>query len=284
MNTTKKRKIAIVGLSKKEEIWDFLENLKKYEAKYNLEINHFIYSSKEFHLYNTISVDFNPEDYLAAISVGGDGTFLYVSRVFAGTDIPIFGINFGQLGFNTNIEVKEFDFYFENFLENKAIFDYKTLLEVKIEGIEEKYLVLNEGVISHTGISRMIRLKVDLEGHSVCDFRGDGLIVSSPTGSTAYNLSAGGPIVHPAVDAFTVCPICPHTLAIRPFIIPFSETIHIKIEESSAKAQITLDGQKIIELNSGQRISFKKSEKKIKFIKSQRNFYEVLKLKLGWVV
>ncbi|MCK4796861.1 MAG: NAD(+)/NADH kinase, partial [Spirochaetes bacterium] len=146
------------------------------------------------------------------------------------------------------------------------------------------YVVLNEGVISHSGISRMIRLKVDLEGHSLCDFRGDGLIISSPTGSTAYNLSAGGPILHPSVDAFVVCPICPHTLAIRPYIIPFDEVINIKVEESSSQPQITLDGQKIILLEIGQKIIFKKSKKKVKIVIGSKNFSEILKLKLGWVV
>ncbi|HOV15680.1 MAG TPA: NAD(+)/NADH kinase [Spirochaetota bacterium] len=278
------RKIAVVGLSKKIGIFEFIKNIKKYETQYNFETEEFIYSNKEFNLYDVLSpVNFNPNDYFAAISVGGDGTFLYTSRVFAGTEIPVLGVNIGQLGFNTNIELKDFDYYFENFLNNKVEFDYKSMLDVQIEGDDKIYNVLNEGVISHTGISRMIRLKVDLEGHCIYDFRGDGLIISSPTGSTAYNLSAGGPILHPDVDAFSLCPICPHTLAIRPFIIPFCEKLIISILESSTQPQITLDGQKIILLDIGQKIVFKKSTKKTKTIKSDKNFYEILKLKLGWL-
>ena len=118
----------------------------------------------------------------------------------------------------------------------------------------------------------------------LCDFRGDGLIISSPTGSTAYNLSAGGPILHPSVDAFVLTPICPMTLAIRPFIIPFDKSVNIRIEESSSTSQITLDGQKIISLKVGQGIKIKKSENKIKIIKGHKNFSEVLKIKLGWMV
>jgi NAD+ kinase len=279
------KKIAVIGVSKKEEIWNFIKNLSTYEKKYNLKFEPFIHSTKEFNLYDKLTEDpINLNDYIAAISIGGDGTFLYTSRVFAGSNIPVFGVNLGQLGFNTNIEIKEFDFYFEQFMNNKVDYDYKNLLDIKIEGDNCVYSVLNEGVISHTGIARMIRLKVELEGHSICDFRGDGLIVSSPTGSTAYNLSAGGPILHPLVDAFVICPICPHTLAIRPFIIPFTETIHICVEESLAQPQLTLDGQKSILLHIGQKITFKKSDKKVKVVQSKNNFPEILKMKLGWMV
>ncbi len=278
------KRIAIVGLEK-NGVWNFFKNLSIYKEKYNINIEPFIYSHKDRDLYDSLEEKgFKPSDFSAAVSVGGDGTFLYTSRVFAGTDVAIFGVNKGHLGFNTNIEEKEFEEYFKDFLENKAKFDYKNLLDVIIEGDSTNYVVLNEGVISHSGISRMIRLKVDLEGHSLCDFRGDGLIISSPTGSTAYNLSAGGPILHPSVDAFVVCPICPHTLAIRPYIIPFDEVINIKVEESSSQPQITLDGQKIILLEIGQKIIFKKSKKKVKIVIGSKNFSEILKLKLGWVV
>ena len=156
-------------------------------------------------------------------------------------------------------------------------------MDIIIEDKNETYQVVNDGVISHTGISRMISLKVELKGETIYNFRGDGLIISSPTGSTAYNLSAGGPILHPFLDAYVICPICPHTLAIRPFIVPFSEDIHILIQESSAQSQITLDGQKIIILNIGEKIIFKKSEKFVKVVKF-RNFSEILKTKLGWIV
>ena len=248
------KKVAIIGLEKKKEIFDFISNFKKY----NIDFDAFIRTEKDFELYDKLNdKNIDITQYMCALSLGGDGTFLHTSRIFAGTDIPIMGINLGRFGFNTTIEIKDFDIIFKNFLENKVEYEYKKLLDVEIEKEKEIYSVLNEGVISHTGISRMIRLKVEVEGQSVCDFRGDGLIISSPTGSTAYNLSAGGPILHPSVDAYVICPICPHTLAIRPYIMPFSENIHITVEESTAQPQITLDGQKIIILNIGQKIVFK---------------------------
>lgn len=280
------KKIAVVGLDKRDNIDDFLESLENLEKKYRISFEKFIYTDNDFDLYNILNKKHTllKDEFCAAVSIGGDGTFLYTSRVFAGTDIPIFGVNIGQLGFNTNIEVSDFESYLKSFLEGKICFDYKSLLEATVEGEKGSYEVLNEGVVSHTGISRMIRLKVDLEGHSVCDFKGDGLIVSSPTGSTAYNLSAGGPILHPSVDSFVITPICPHTLAIRPYIVPFSETITIKIEESKAQPQITLDGQKIILLDINQKIIFKKSNKSVKVVRGSKNFSEILKMKLGWMV
>ncbi len=277
------KKIAIVGLEKNDSS-DLFNNIQQFKKKYDIELISFFYKDKFQDLYDELEEKgYEPADFIAAISIGGDGTFLYTSRVFAGTDVAIFGINKGRLGFNTNIDENEFNVFFKGFLDGKVEFEYKTLLDINIEN-HPTYVVLNEGVISHTGISRMIRLKVFLEDHPLCNFRGDGLIISSPTGSTAYNLSAGGPILHPQVDAFVVCPICPHTLAIRPLIIPFDEQINVIVEESQSQPQITLDGHKVVLLNIGERIVFKKSNKKVKIIKGNKNFTEILEEKLGWMV
>jgi NAD+ kinase len=279
--------VAVIGLEK-NNVWDFYKKLENYRKKYGLEFIPFIYSDKDKAVYdNYESLEYKgykPEDFCAALSVGGDGTFLYTSRVFAGTEVPIFGINKGHLGFNTSIEENEFDPYFQNFMEGKSGFEYKVFLSVKVQGESSEHIVLNDGVISYSGISRTIRLKIFIGDVSVCDFRGDGLIISSPTGSTAYNLSAGGPILHPSVNAFVLCPICPLTLAIRPYIVPFEEIINIKIEQSTRSPQLTLDGQKIIILETGQTVTFKKSDKTVKIIKSKRTFSEILEKKLGWKV
>ncbi len=279
--------IALVGLESrelKETIVDVVNSLSKL---YGFIVQTFFYSNKDFNLYDSlVEKGFVPEDFAAVVSLGGDGTFLYTSRIFAGTEVPVFGVNIsGKMGFNTGIEITEFGELFRDFMESRCEFDYKGLLDVLIDGKEpKKYLVLNEGVISHTGISRMIKLKVDLEKHSLLNFMGDGLIVSSPTGSTAYNLSAGGPILHPELGAFVICPICPHAFGIRPFIIPFGESIYIRVEEAYTNSQITLDGQKIVYLEPGQTVIFRESAKKIKVVRGRTNFIERLKSKLGWVV
>ncbi len=278
------RKIAIIGLEK-NNVWDFFNSLENIKKKYKVDFIPFIYSNKEHDLYDELEgKDYKPADFEAVVSVGGDGTFLYTSRVFAGTDVAIFGVNKGHLGFNTNIEEAEFEKYFIKYLEDKIKYTYKNLLEVFIENNPKSYLALNDGVITFAGISRTIRLKVYVGDNPICDYRGDGLIVSSPTGSTGYNLSAGGPILHPSVNAFVVSPICPLTMVIRPYIIPFDEEINIIVETPSSHAQITLDGQKIINLNIGQKIKFKKSEKSVKIVQGSKVFGEILKIKLGWMV
>jgi len=155
-------KIAIVALEKKLNIPEFMARISLLGEKYNIEFETFFYSNKDFDLYNILHRERKDvgKEFSAAFSVGGDGTFLYTSRVFAGLDIPIFGINMGRLGFNTNIEINDLEEYLKKFIDGEALFDYKALLEVDVEGENEIFTVLNEGVISHTGISRMIRMKV----------------------------------------------------------------------------------------------------------------------------
>jgi len=281
------KKIALICHNKKSQIpfvKKQLDVLKSYEKKYSFELKLFIYDDEN--LYDKLSWSDKAfdDDFIAAISLGGDGTFLYSARIMAGREIPIFGVNMGKLGFNTTIEMNEIGKYITMFFEGNLGFEYKTLLSITIDGEKDEFLALNDGVISHVGISRIIRIAVDIDDVSICDFVGDGLIVSSPTGSTAYNLSAGGPILHPKVEAFVVSPICPHTLAIRPFLVPFNGVIKITVKESKANPQITLDGQKAILLNIGQKIFFRKSDKNIKIVKSGKTFPEILKTKLNWTI
>ncbi len=276
------KKFAIIGFDEKTSIHVFIEKIKKLSEKLNFKCDYFIYSKKDFNLYDKLYDNQIINCYDAAISIGGDGTFLYTSRIFAGTDIPVFGVNLSNLGFNTRIEIDEIEQYILNFLENRLECEYRDILEVSIGNSNETYCVINDGVISHTGISRMIRLKVSLNDEPVYNFNGDGIIISTSIGSTAYNLSAGGPILHPSVKAIAMSPICAHTLAIRPYIIPINEIITIEVLQSSAQPQITLDGQKTIILTPGEKIFFKNSHKKIKIIKTVKSFSEILKDKLGW--
>jgi len=278
------KKIAVIGLEK-NNVWDFFKKISHLGKKYDVDFIPFIYTQNDRKYYDTLQDEkSDPREFFCAISVGGDGTFLYTSRVFAGTDIPVFGVNKGHLGFNTNIEETEFESYFKDFMEGKSEFDYKFLMDVSIEGEKGKYLVLNEGVISYSGISRTIKLRVEIKNNKIINnYRGDGLIISTPTGSTGYNLSSQGPILHPSVNAFVLCPICPLTLALRPYILPSDEIIYIHVEESSSQPQMTLDGQKIIMLKTGQKIIFKKSEKNVKIIKGSKTFSEILEKKLHWM-
>ncbi len=278
------KNFLLIGLTDKDNVNKFADYMHVKSEEFHFKFDKYLYSKNDFLLYDKLGRGFNPLDYDAVVSVGGDGTFLFTSRVFAGTDVPVFGVNSSRLGFNTRIELSEIESYLRSFMQDKSKFEYKDLLDISIDGEPQKYTVLNEGVISHTGISRMIRLNVFLNDDPIYDFRGDGLIISTSTGSTAYNLSAGGPILHPSVDAIALSPICPHTLAIRPYILPNDRCVNIIVKESTTQPQLTLDGQKIILLNVNQNISFKKSEKTVKIVKSDKSFSYILKDKLGWTV
>lgn len=278
------KKIALIGL-KKNNVWDFYEKIKNFKEEYNVEVIPFIYEKNDRQYYDKLhNQSIRPEDFICAVSVGGDGTFLYTARVFAGTDIPIFGINKGHLGFNTNLEEEEFEEYFKKFLEGNVEYENKFLLDVLINDSKESNIALNDGVISYSGISRTIKLKVEIKNNIIFkNFRGDGLIISTPTGSTAYNLSSQGPILHPEVNAFVICPICPLTLAIRPFIVPSNDVITVTVDESVSECQLTLDGQKIIMLKTHDRVIFKKSKKNVKIVKGSKSFSEILEKKLHWM-
>lgn len=276
------KKLAVVGFKEKRNVLSFVQQLENLKQRYPFNFDLFLYEKRDFELYDILGEEVNIKKYDAAISIGGDGTFLYTARIFAGSHQPIFGVNIGRIGFNAKIEIKDFEFYLKSWLEETLEYEYVDLLDVKIDQHEKIFTVVNEGVISHNGISRIIHLKVSSQGHLIYDFRGDGVIVSTSTGSTAYNLSAGGPILHPSVKAISLSPICAHTLAIRPYIIPIEEGVTIEIAASSVSPQLTLDGQKTILLTHGEKIIFKKSKKNIKIVKTKKIFSEILKEKLGW--
>ena len=277
------KKIAIIGFNKRSYLDKFLATADKLSEKYDVSFEKFLYGSKDFHYYDKLPVvgERSKTDHFdAAVSIGGDGTFLYTARVFAGTDIPIFGVNNGQLGFNTTIEIDEFEHFFADFLDDKAQYEYKETLEIGVN--DDKFLVVNDAVISHAGISRIITLDLSIGDECISKIKGDGLNISTPTGSTAYNLSAGGPILHPSVESFVLTPICAHTLAIRPFIVPYKEILSVKIKDSNVQPQLTLDGHKIIFLQKNQTVTVRKSDKSVKIVKGGKNFTQILNKKLGW--
>ncbi len=279
------KKIAVIGFNKKNNLGNFLLNLDNLGKKYDITFQKFIYGTKDFYYYDRLpspNGNMNLDRFDAAVSIGGDGTFLYTGRVFAGTDIPIFGVNNGQLGFNTPIEIGAFENALKSFVDKTLQYEYKSLLEITIN--QDKFNVINDAVISHAGISRIVTLELTVGNVELSKIRGDGLIISTPTGSTAYNLSAGGPILHPTVDSYVITPICPHTFAIRPFIVPMNEILRVKIKDTSAQPQITLDGHKIIFLEKNQDITIKKSDKNIKTVKGSKTFTQILNKKLGWTI
>lgn len=222
-----------------------------------------------------------------ALSVGGDGTLLYCAGLVAGNDIPILAINLGTFGFITEVSKNEWQEVYEKYVSGKISVGRRIMLDVKVLREEKEVGVfrgLNDGVIITSGIARLVRLDAYLSETYIGRYRADGIIIATPTGSTAYSLSAGGPILHPEMEALIISPICPFSLSHRPLVVPAGEYIEIVVEEKQRTTlNLTVDGQELFVLKPKDRVIFQKSDHYTYIINSdKRNFYEVLRTKLNW--
>ena len=220
------------------------------------------------------------------ISLGGDGTLLSAARAFAQTETPILGVNLGSLGFLTEVPLSELYTALEAWIAGTAIIDTRSLLhaELRREGkLVNEWDALNDVVLSKGAIARMGEFAVELDGQFVARFRADGVIVSTPTGSTAYTLAADGPILMPSVDAMVLTAICPHLLTIRPIVFPGGSEVCVAVDVVPHETYLTVDGQEAIELLLGDRILCRKSERKVHLLRLHPNgLFNVLRSKLSW--
>ena len=222
------------------------------------------------------------------VVLGGDGTLLAMAARIAqaGRDIPILGVNFGSLGFLTEIRVDELTPSLERVLAGTATFDERAMLAAtahKTTGEIDARVALNDVVFTKGALSRMIELSVWVDGGFVTRVKADGLIVASATGSTAYNMAAGGPIVHPTVDALVLTPIAPHTLTNRPVVIPGRADVEVRMEGgATADVFVTYDGQSGYPIEQGDRVRVRKSERVLRLVTPARSYFEVLREKLKW--
>ena len=231
-----------------------------------------------------------PSEVDLVIVLGGNGTLLAMAARIAksGRDVPILGVNFGSLGFLTEIRIDELTPSLERVLDGTASFDERAMLAAdayrKGQQVDSR-LVLNDVVFTKAALSRMIELSVSVSGEFVTRVKADGLIVASATGSTGYNLAAGGPIVHPIVDALVLTPIAPHTLTNRPVVIPGSATVEVRAHANGAPEDIfvTYDGQSGYPLHEGDIVQVRKSERLLRLVNAPaRGYFEVLREKLKW--
>jgi NAD+ kinase len=217
--------------------------------------------------------------------LGGDGTLLAMADIIvhSGHDVPILGVNFGSLGFLTEITHPELYGALDSTMNGRIDYDERMMLRGTVGAVSR--VALNDIVFTRTALSRMIDLAVTVGEQFVTSVKADGLIVASPTGSTAYNLAAGGPIVHPAMDAIVLTPIAPHTLTNRPIVIPAEREIRVRAGVANAGAEIyaTFDGQHGFALAEGDEVSITRSPKPVRLVRSStRNYFEVLREKLKW--
>ncbi|VYU62222.1 NAD(+) kinase [Clostridium tertium] len=218
------------------------------------------------------------------IVLGGDGTILSVARGINGKlDVPILGINIGNLGFLSSIELSDIDLAFKKLKASEYSIQERILLTSNIpkEINKGQSLALNDIVISRGSLSRMIRFQIFIDGKRYYNFKGDGLIVATPTGSTAYSFSAGGPFVYPTVDAITLTPICAHTTGIQPIVLNSNSNIEVKVENNEEEFNIIFDGQKAIRYVNEATICIKKAEEHANIILfDDYDYFKVLRAKI----
>ncbi len=220
------------------------------------------------------------------IVLGGDGTLLAAARALHGHAIPILAVNLGGLGFLTSVTLDELYPVLESVIDGKHRTTNRMMLDAEIVHANkpsEMQCALNDAVANKAALARMLDFDVAVDGNHVGRYRADGLIVATPTGSTAYSLAAGGPIIHPALDAFVITPICPHMLTNRPLVVPDTAKVELDFVELGEPVFLTLDGQVGFQLEPKDRVIITKSASKVTFVSPPRlTYYEILRSKLRW--
>jgi NAD+ kinase len=229
---------------------------------------------------------FDPaEIYHLVVVLGGDGTLLSVARSLQ-SEVPLLGVNLGNLGFLTEVRRAELYPVILRVLAGDFEVERRALLDVTLRreaGEELTYRVLNDAVIAKSALARIIELTLRVDGRRVTSYRSDGLIIATPTGSTAYNLSADGPILNPLLPVIVLTPICPHTLSQRPIVVPESAVIDVSLVTEEEEVYLTLDGQEGTHLEAGDRIRVRRSRSAVQLVKvAERTFYDSLRDKLRW--
>ena len=220
------------------------------------------------------------------IVLGGDGTLLAAARVFARIGVPILSVNLGALGFLTEVRLTDLYKHLEAFATNCCVIDSRAMLHTELwrdEKLHREHDVLNDVVIAKGAIARMGQFSVEIDGQLAASFRADGVIVATPTGSTAYSLAAGGPVLIPGVDTLIVTPICPHQLTLRPFVVPGKSQIQVHVEGVPDQTFLTVDGQEAVQMRVGDELRCRRSDYCVKLIRLNHNgFFDVLRQKLKW--
>jgi NAD+ kinase len=220
----------------------------------------------------------------AVVVLGGDGTFLSVTRGCPAS-VPVGGVNLGTLGFLTEHAPERTFELLDDLLAGRAEVERRQRLQVEVAGGngERSYQVLNDVVITKAALARIVSIAVDVDGEFLTRYRGDGLILATPTGSTAYNLSAGGPIVHPALSALLITPICSHTLTDRPLVVPPASRVRAYLEAGEAEVYLTLDGQRGFPFTPGMSVAVSRSAEPLSLVRERSSgFFSILHKKLKW--
>lgn len=281
------RTIGIISKPKKEEIRQIVPPLirwleeRKVKALIDQETGSMLDMADQ-----SISRNELPSQVDMILVLGGDGTLLAAARVIDKRKVPILAINLGALGFLTGTALEEMYTAFEEVLAGKAKRQRRAQMQADVIRAGEtisRFRALNDVVMNKAAIARILDFDVSIDGGYVASYRADGLILSTPTGSTAYSLAAGGPVVDPSVDALLITPICAHTLSNRPLVVPDSVTIEATIKTPRESVFLTVDGQVGVALRTDDTVRVSKSEHSVELIvPSRQTYFDVLRQKLNW--
>jgi NAD+ kinase len=280
------QRIAVLGKHDDARVAEPMATLLAHLTKRDLEL---LTSDAAQHSFSATRL---PEDKIAAvadliIAIGGDGTILYTARLASDHNVPLLGINRGRLGFLADITPDEMLVSVDQVQDGHYLQDSRLQLEARLtraDGSTVIAVALNDVVLSRTETGRMVDFETRIGDHYGNTHAGDGLIIATPTGSTAYSLSCGGPIIEPQLDAIVVVPICPHTLTDRPIVIPAAQSIDVRLlERDGTKAEITVDGLAFSEIEPDDRLRIAPAERRITLIHPPGyDFYSILRSKLYW--
>ena len=214
--------------------------------------------------------------------MGGDGTILSAARSFSDKSIPIVGVNMGRLGYLSEIDVNDIEYSIDCLLSGRYSIDERIMLSCSSDGENAEFLALNDFVVSHAKVSRIVDIEISINGHAIDHYLCDGMIVSTPTGSTAYSLSSGGPVISPDTPCLLITPICPHTLSSKSIIISDGDEVGLRLLSDINTAVVSGDGIECFGISHGMSCTVRRSEKTARFIRfRERNFFDILKIKLN---
>lgn len=219
------------------------------------------------------------------VVLGGDGTLLSAARATAPVDVPLLGVNLGSLGFLTDVPLGSLFRMLDRVAKGKAAVEQRSLMQVDLlrgDEVRGSYLVFNDAVVNKTALARLNNYDLFVDGAFVSSYRADGMIVATPTGSTAYSLSAGGPVMMPTVSALVITPVAPHSLTHRPLVVPDSAIVELLLKSDEEVAYLSLDGRPGLDLRDGDRVRCRRSEHSVSLIRTEHDFFHVLRNKMKW--
>ena len=280
------KKVGIVANTEKEKIAEYARSLKEWLEERGIEVLIEADIASKIGIRGGLTWDNLARRAELIAVLGGDGTMLRTARYVAKYNVPIVGINMGSFGYLTEVNLNEMHSALELILRGNYLTEKRMMLDVSIihgKTIIKAGTVLNDVVINRGNLSRIVELETTINSKYLTTYKADGLIISTPTGSTAYSLSAGGPIVYPEKDLIVLNPSCPHTLTNRPIILPEDSDLRVRVWSKERGATLTLDGQQSYRIRSGDGITIRKSRCITKLVLSpHRSYWEILRSKLGW--